>query len=231
VFAVALAATALVRGGTAAAAPRHIAIVQDIVHDGNAPAGRRDAFLDTAFYGVWPRQHLTVMLGSFATGVEWGGFLRDRRGSSYGLGIRRRTGGFVADTAVDLDTQQRFRNFVAGASARLFWADRPEYGNLLVVPQAGLQAYYQDASYVALTVTYDPRPATGTTFRFTNRTVAGAFAFDVAVAPRTDGVVHWALGGRWRCFSLGYGRERDFDFTRLDRRVFSFGFRWDLPAD
>ena len=157
--------------------------------------------------------------------------MRDRRGSSYGIAIRRRSGGFVADTALDVDTQQRWRNFVAGVATRFFWADRPETDNLLVVPQAALQAYYRDASYVSLAVTHDPRPGTGTTFRFANRTAFGAVALDVAVAPRTDGVVHWALGGRWRCFTLGYGRERDFDFTRLDRRVFSFGFRWDLPAD
>jgi len=234
-MALALAAGA---GGTgiavpAAAAPpvQRFAIVQEIVRDGDAPAGRRDEFLDTAFHVVWPRQHVTVLLGSFATGVEWGGFLRDRRGSAYGVSLRRRSGGFVTDTALEFDTQQRYRNMVIGVATRLFWPDHPETDNLLAVPSAGVQVYYRDESYASILVTRDPRPRTGTTFRFGNRLGLGAFVLDTTVAPRTDGVVHWALGLRWRTFMIGYGRERDFDFTRLDRRVFSFGFRWDFPAE
>jgi hypothetical protein len=216
---------------SAAATVQRLAIVQDIVHDADAPPGRRDAFLDTGVHIVWPRQHLTVMLGSFATGLEWGGFLRDSRGSAYGLALRRRTGGFVADTAFDLDTQQRWRNWVFGAQSRFFWPDHPEASNLLVVPTASAQFYYRDASYASLSVTRDPRPGTGTTFRFADRLAVGDVTVDTAIAPRTDGVVHWAVGVGWRHFLVGYGRERDFDFTRLDRRVFSFGFRWDFPVD
>ena len=49
----------------AGAAPvQHFAIVQEVARDGNAPVARQDEFLDSSFYVVWPRQHLTLTLGS-----------------------------------------------------------------------------------------------------------------------------------------------------------------------
>jgi hypothetical protein len=214
----------------AAASIQRFAVVQEIVHDGGAPIARPADFLDASFHVVWPRQHVTVMLGSFATGLEWGGFVRDARGSSYGLSVRRRDAAFVTDTTVQLETLQRWRNAVFGASTRFFWPDHPETDNLLVVPTVSAEVYYRNESYASLTVTRDPRPGTGTIFRFANHLAFGSVGIDTALAPRTDGVVNWSVAARWRYFLLGYGRERDFDFTRLDRQVVSFGFRWDFPA-
>ena len=127
----------------AGAAPvQHFAIVQEVARDGNAPVARQDEFLDSSFYVVWPRQHLTLTLGSFANGAEWGGYLRDRRGSTYEVALRRRQNGWLSDTALDLGTEQRFRRTVWGGGVRAFWPDAPETSNLLVVPSGSVQVYF-----------------------------------------------------------------------------------------
>jgi hypothetical protein len=212
----------------AAAPVQRFAIVQEIARDGDAPPRRQDEFLDTSFYVVWPRQHLTVTLGSFATGAEWGAFRRDGRGSNYAVALRRRQGAFLNDTAADLETEQRFDRFVLSGAVRGFWPDAPETDNLLWVPAAGVQVYYRGESYVSVRAVRDPRPHTGTTIRIANRWTRGTVSLEAAVAPRSDGVVNSSFAARWGHLLVGYGRERDFDFSRLDRRVFSFGFRYDF---
>lgn len=213
----------------ARAAPvQRFAIVQEIAFDAHAPLRRQDEFLDTSFYVVWPRQHLTVTLGSFANGAEWGAYARDARGSAYSVALRRRQGAFLSDTSLDLQTEQRASRCVLSAGLRGFWPDEPEAGNLLLVPSAGFQMYYRRESYVSVLAARDPRRGTGTTFRVANRWTHGSAYLEAALAPRTDGVVNYSCSARWGVLTLGYARERDFDFTRLDRRVFWFGFLYDL---
>jgi hypothetical protein len=216
---------------SALAAPvERFAIVQEIARDANAPPTRQDEFLDSSFYVVWPRQHLTMTLGSFANGAEWGGYLRDRRGSAYEVALRRREGGWLSDTALDIGTEQRFARTVLGGAIRAFWPDAPETRNVLFVPSGSVQVYYRNDSFVSLGVVHDPRPGTGTTFRFAQRLARGRAFLETAIAPRTDGVVNWSMQARWGYALAGYGHERDFDFSRLDRRVWSFGFQYDFPA-
>jgi hypothetical protein len=169
-----------------------------------------------------------LTLGGFASGVEGGGFVRDRRGSAYGAALRRRQEGFVADTSFDVESLQKLGRTVFGSQLRFFWPDHPEGDPLLVVPAVSAEVYYRDESFASLRVVRDPRPDTGTSFRIANRIGTARFYLEAAVAPRTDGVFNWSVGARWGLFLLGFGRERDFDFTRLDREVLTFGFRWDL---
>jgi hypothetical protein len=216
---------------TAGAAPvQRFAIVQEIARDTNAPSARQDEFLDSTFYVVWPRQHLTMTFGSFASGAEWGGYVRDRRGSTYEAALRRRQGGWLSDTALDLGTEQRFARLVWGGAVRAFWPDSPETSNLLFVPSGGVQMYYRGESFASLRVVHDPRPDTGTTLRFANRWTRGRNFLEATIAPRTDGVVNWSMQARWGYALFGYGHERDFDFSRLDRHVWSFGFQYDFPT-
>ena len=218
----------MVPGMTRAAPLQSFAIVQEIASDRNAPPWRQDQFLDTSFYLVWPRQHLVVTLGGFATGAEWGGFCHDRRGSTYAVALRRRQDGYVNDTALGLETEQRYRNLVISGGVRGFWPDVPETDNLLVVPAAGLQVYYGAGSFASVRAVRDSRPHTGTTIRLANRWTHGNSFVEAAVAPRTDGVVNFSFAARRGYLLLGYGRERDFDFSRMDRQVWSFGFRYDF---
>lgn len=221
-------AVAAATAGAPASAVQRCAILQDVIHDDDAPPARQDDFLDTTILVAWPRAHVQLTLGSFATGVQAGGFVRDRRGSTYGGALRRRQEGFVADTSLDVESLQKLGRTVLGGQVRCFWPDHPEGDPLLVVPAASVEVYYRDESFASLRVVRDPRRGTGTSFRIANRLGTRRAHLEVAVAPRTDGVLNWSVGGRWGLFLLGFGRERDFDFTRLDREVLTFGFRWDL---
>ena len=126
-------------------------VEQDIVHDRNTPGGGTDDWLDTTFHLTWPRMHASLTLGSFDMGAEWGGFLRDRRGSAYGLSIRRRYGGRVENTSLELDTLQKLGRAVVGGSATLFWPDDPVQGEpFSVVPGATCEVYYGDYSFASL---------------------------------------------------------------------------------
>jgi len=107
----------------------------------------------------------------------------------------------------------------------------PETSNLLLVPSVSLQVYYRSDSCVSIRVVRDPRSHTGTTLRLANRWARRHGFVEAAIAPRTDGVVNWSMQARWGYALCGYGHERDFDFSRLDRQVWSFGFQYDFsPA-
>ena len=204
-------------------------IQQDIVHDRNAPGARTDDFLDTTFHLSWPHMNASVTLGSFDMGVEWGGFVRDRRGSAYGVSVRRRFGGWVENTSLQFETLQKFGRAVVGASGKFFWPDDPAQGEeFSVVPGAMLELYYGDYSFAALRVSHDPRPDTGTTFRLTNRLARERHSFEFAIAPRTDGAVSWGLVARYGFLAGGLAFENDYDFTDIDRLLVFFGFNYDL---
>lgn len=214
----------------AAESLQRIVVRQEIVHDENAPPSRTDDFLDTTFHCAGERAYAALTVGSFATGVELGGFRRDRRGSAYGGFVRRRTQGAIEDTALELGTNQKLGRSVGIVGVRLQWPDRPEDDNLIWVPSVGAEVYYSDYSFASLRIVRDPRPDTGTTFRLANRFAWHAAYVEWAIAPRTDGVVNHAFSVRYRFFLAGYARERDFDFSRLDRRVWSFGFQYDFGS-
>jgi hypothetical protein len=204
-------------------------IQQDIVHDRHAPVARNDEFLDTTFHVKWPHMNASLTLGSFDMGAEWGGFVRDRRGSAYGVSIRRRFGGWVENTSFQLETLQKLGRTVLGASAKLFWPDNPAQGEAFsVVPGATCEVYYGDYSFVSLRITHDPRPDTGTTFRLTNRLARERHSIELALAPRTDGALSWGVAARYGFLVAGVASENDYDFTELDRLLVFFGFHYDL---
>ena len=208
--------------------PQKLFIQQDIVHDRNA-TGATDDFFDTTFHVAWPHMHAAITLGSFDMGAEWDGFVRDGRGSAYGLSIRRRFGGRVENTSLQLDTFQKLGRAVLGGSAKLFWPDDPVQGEAFsVVPGATCEFYYGDWSFASLRVSYDPRPDTGTTFRLTNRLARERQCIELALAPRTDGAVSWGVAARYDFLVAGLASENDYDFTDIDRLLIYLGFHYDL---
>jgi hypothetical protein len=230
--AAALAFTAL-----AFAAPRSYAwdftrfvLHQEIIQDAGAPRGRMDGFLDTTFQVMGPQWHAALTVGNYATGLRAGGFLRDRRGSTYGATLQRRTQGFLDDTSLGFETSQKFERFVAQAGLRFLWPDHPEAANVAVIPAAGAELYYDDWSYIAVGLAFDPRRGSGTTLRILNRLGSDRAHLDLGLAPRTDGVVNWSVQARWRLVFAGFARERDFDFSGFDRNVWFAGFHYDFTA-
>lgn len=226
--AAAFGVAAILCSGTSARALQSLNIHQDIIQDAASPPGRHDRWLDSTFLVAWPQVHASVTLGSFDAGAEIGGFRRDRRGSNYGLLLRRRHGGFVENTSLEVDTQQKLSRAVVSGAMRLFWPDHPEGDNLSWVPSAGIDFYYQAESFATVRVTRDPRPWAGTTFRLANRVGTARRYCDISVSPRTDGAVGFGLYGRFEWFMGGFGRETDYDFTSIDRQTFFFGFQYEM---
>lgn len=205
-------------------------VQQEIIYDEGAPRGRMDEFLDTTFHVVGHQWHAALTVGNYATGLTAGGYLRDRRGSTYSAMLLRRTQGFLDDTSVAFETGQRFERFVGQAGLRFMWPDRPETTNLLIIPSVGSELYYDDWSFVSLRLAFDPRRGSGTSLRILNRLGAEHAHLDVALAPRTDGVVNWSLAARYRMVFVGFARERDFDFSGFDRTVWSAGFHYEFTT-
>jgi len=113
----------------------------------------------------------------------------------------------------------------------LQWPDRPDDDNLLFVPSIGGELYTSGYSFAALRLIADPRPDAGLAFVLSNRLATRNAFVEAMLVPRTDGVLNWSLRGRWRWFHLGYTSEADFDYSRIDRAVWTFGLQYDLDHD
>jgi hypothetical protein len=203
----------------------------ELVFDENSPPGRARFYADPVVFAARGPVHAELNVGSFARGLEVGGWLRDRRGSYYTGFVRRRQGGFVDDTAAELRTNQKLGRFVAQGFLRAQWPDRPDDDNLLFIPGLGAELYTSSLSFMAVRAIVDPRPNTGITLLVSNRFAARHWFVEGLLAPRTDGVLNYSVRGRWRWLYLGYARENDFDFSRIDRSVWILGYYHDLaPA-
>jgi hypothetical protein len=223
-----LALAVLVAAPGAARALQQLVVVEEYIYDANAPRGRPDEFTDTTFHCRWSQGHVAVTFGSFAAGLQAGGYVRDGRGSAYAILARRRQEGAVHDTALEIETNQVLGQAVATVALRGLWPDRPEDEPFLLAPALGFELYYGSFSFASARLVRDPRPGTGSSFRLANRLGGERGHLEVVLAPRTDGVVNWSIGVRWKYVVVGWARERDFDFSRLDRRVVSLGFHIDL---
>jgi hypothetical protein len=208
-----------------------VALFTEWVSDRDSPPGRPSAYVDPVFFTARGPFYAFLNVGSFARGLEVGASRRDGRGSSYTSFLRRRQGGFIDDTALEIATAQKLRRFVGTASLRLQWPDDPEGENLLVVPSLGCELYTGSYSFAAFRAILDPRPDTGMAFMLSQRLSTRRAFIEAMLVPRTDGVLNWSLRGRWRWFHAGYSYEQDFDYSRIDRMVWTFGLQWDLEHD
>lgn len=224
----ALVTVAVIMGGTPADAVDRVALFTEWGSDTNAPPGRAHGYVDPILFAARGGLYALLDVGTFARGLEAGGTWRDRRGASYTGFLRRRQGGAVDDTAVELATAQPRGRLVGTAAVRLQWPDHPEGANLLLIPSVGAEVYTSDFSFAACRAILDPRPAGGVAFMISNRMATRDAFFEFVLVPRTDGVLNWNVRGRWRWFHAGYTRDRDFDFSRIDRSVWTFGLQFDL---
>ena len=215
-----------------AGALERLVLINEVVQDIGAPSGRRNGFFDTTLIGVSGRAWGALNVGSFARGLEVGATVFDPRRSSYSFTGTRRQGGMLEYTSLQAETSQRLiGSAVAMMALRMLWPDHPEADNLLFIPTLGVDNYLAGGwSFIAFRAIFDPRSQAGTVFRVIGR-AATQFAYVQAdVSPRTDGVVNFAFSGRWHYLLVGYSYERDFDFTRFDRSVFSVGLQYDFKV-
>jgi len=208
-----------------------VALFTEWVSDHDSPPGRPSGYVDPVLFTVRGPVYAFLNLGSFARGLEVGAMRRDARGSSYTGFLRRRQGGAIDDTALEVATAQKLRRIVGTASLRLQWPDHPEGANLLLVPSFGGELYTTSYSFAAFRAILDPRPGTGMAFMLSNRLASRTAFIEAMLVPRTDGVLNWRVRGRWRWFHAGYSYEQDFDYSRIDRRVWTFGLQVDLEHD
>ena len=215
---------------SAALASDRIVLMPEIIQDRNAPPGRGADFGDATLLGVHGLAHASITFGSFAPGGEVGWAWQDGRRCNYGAMLRRRSGGMISDTALQLHTDQVLGRAVCQVSLMFLWPDHPEERNVLAIPSLGAALYYSGLTFASVRAVLDPRPGTGLTFRLAERLGWSDGHVEVALAPRTDGVVNYSLQVRWRWLLAGYAQEDDFDFSRIDRRVFSLGVLYDLGS-
>jgi hypothetical protein len=211
-----------------ASALDRVLILQEFITDRNSPPGRPDGYMDTILFAARGRAHAALNLGTFARGLEAGWTGRDRRGATYAGLLRRRQGGFVDDTALEVRTNQAFGRWVAKGGVRLQWPDRPEDDNLFVIPELGGEVYTSSYSFASLRAILDPRPYAGVAFLLANRLATRNAFFEFTLVPRTDGTLNYAVRGRWRWVHLGYARDHDFDYLRISRDVWMLGLQYDL---
>lgn len=218
---------------TATPAPlERLIVLNEVVQDLGAPPGRNSDFYDATLIGVSGRAWGALNVGGFARGLEVGATVHDARGSTWSGTAVRRQGGMLQYTSLQLETSQRLvGSAVAMAALRAMWPDRPEHDNLLFVPTIGFDQYLSGGwSFVAFRAIFDPRPDTGVVFRMIGRLATANAHVQAEVSPRSDGVVNFGVRARWHLLLAGYSYESDFDFTRFDRRVLSFGIQYDFAV-
>jgi hypothetical protein len=211
-----------------ASALDHVLVLQELITDRNSPPGRPSGYMDTILLAARGPAHAALNVGSFARGLEVGWTGRDRRGSTYAGFFRRRQGGFIDDSALEIRSNQKIGRWVAKAGLRLQWPDRPDHDNLLFIPEVGGEVYTSSYSFVAFRAILDPRPSAGMAFLIASRIATRNAFVELMLVPRTDGVLNYALRGRWRWFHAGYARDYDFDYSSINREVWMFGLQYDL---
>ena len=208
-----------------------VALFTEWVSDRDSPPGRPATYVDPVLFAARGEVHAFLNVGTFARGVEIGATRRDGRGSSYAGFVRRRQGGAIDDTALEVATAQKLRRVVGTASVRMQWPDHPEGDNVLLIPSLGADLYTSSYSFASFRAILDPRPYAGVAFMLSNRISTRTAFIEALLVPRTDGVLNWSVRGRWRWLHVGYSYEEDFDYSRIDRAVWTFGLQFDLEQD
>jgi hypothetical protein len=116
------------------------------------------------------------------------------------------------------------------AALRLQWPDHPDDDNLLFIPSLGGELYLGDYSFSAFRAIVDPRPEAGAAFLLSHRLASRQAFLELALVSRTDGVLNYGIRGRWRYVYAGFSHEQDFDYSRIDRDVWSIGIQYDLDS-
>jgi len=227
--AAALLAAALVAGAPASAQPprpedggRKAILTWEHLKDSND-----QEFEDFSAFVSWKQAYVQVWSGEFTDGAEIGGYVKDRRRSTYGAMYRFRDG---FDHVVQVGTEQVLRKgFVAAASLRgirVIPDPSPEARNQ-VQAGAGFDWYHGDYDFLSFRAVSDPREGGRWTFITSHRFHRGE---PVYVQPgfiiRTDRSTGWFLQGKIRRFRWMVGDFARFDFTEVDRTVVSVGYEF-----
>lgn len=181
-----------------------------------------NTFNDPSVFVAYRQAHAQIWLGEFTTGAQIGSFIRDRRRSTYGFWYRFRDD---FDHVVEANTEQILPDgFVLFAGARLIRAIPDDaVDRELVLPIVGFDKYYGNYNFFSLRVIRDPRGSEETSFVISNRFSTKTRYVTVGLVPRTDGDLGYFVQGKWGRWRAGIGRYDRFDFTDVDRTIFTVG--------
>jgi hypothetical protein len=187
-----------------------------------------DTFWDPSVFAAWKNLAAQVWYGEFTKGLQFGGFLRDKRRSTYGGWYRFR---HDFDHTVELNTEQVVgRGFVVAGALR-FIRVIPEdvvEDRSLLEPRVGFDKYYRSYSFFSFRAIRDPRFDGEYVFVISNRFALKDKWLTAGIVPRTDGELGWFVMGKWRWVRVGYGNYNRFDFTGIDRKIFTVGVELQL---
>lgn len=184
-------------------------------------------YIDPSVFASWKNLSAQVWYGEFTKGAQLGGFLRDKRRSTYGGWYRYRDG---FDHVVELNTEQIAGGgfVVAGAVRfiRIIPSDAPDRS--LFEPRVGFDKYYRSWSFFSLRAIRDARFDDEWSFVISNRLALEDRWITFGVVPRTDGETGWFVMGKWKWLRAGYGNYNRFDYSAIDRKILTVGIELSL---
>jgi hypothetical protein len=182
-------------------------------------------FDDFSVFLTYKQVYTQIWSGDYTDGIEIGGYLRDKRRSTYG-GFYRFRDDF--DHVVQLETAQVLpKGFVAVGSVRFIHVipDDVEGDRNQIQFGAGFDWYHGDYDFLTFRAISDPREGGRWTFLLAHRWYLREdwLYIEPAIMPRTDGSTNWYLKGKVKYFVWLVGDFNQFDFTDVDRKQFSIG--------
>jgi hypothetical protein len=228
---VALALTLCVTGGPALAgqppaeesrpaAPRgKVILAWDHLKDSNDRT-----FEDFSAFVSYRQSHLQVWSGEFTDGAEIGGYLKDSRRSTY-AGLYRFRNRF--DHVLQFETEQLLKHgFVLAGMLRGIHVipDDPSVDENQVQFGTGFDWYRGDYDLLSFRAISDPREGGRWSFVTSYRLHrTEQYYVQPAFVIRTDRSTGWFVQGKIRWFRWMVGRFDRFDFTDVDRTIYSAG--------
>jgi hypothetical protein len=190
---------------------------------------------DFSAFVSWKQVHAQVWSGEYTDGFQVGGYLRDRRKSTYAAFYRYRDD---FDHVVQFDTEQVLKKgFVIAGMLRFIrivdFGTKQQEAILSgedigdeeqIQVGAGFDWYWGDYNFLSFRAVNDPRDSGRWSFitshRFQNEP---AFYIQPGVILRTDGEQGWFLRGKIKMFVWSVGDFDRFDWTDVDRTTYMAG--------
>ena len=185
-----------------------------------------DTFEDFWGFLSYKQVHAQAWYGDFTKGGEVGGYLKDRRRSTYSALYRYRKD---FDHVLQFDTEQILKNgFVAAGMLRnIHIPDPATEDRHMIQVGAGMDYYWGDYNFLSVRAISDPREGGRWSFVTSHRFQKDlSFYIQPGIVLHTDGSAGWFLQGRYKYFRWGAGKYDRFDFTDVDRTVYSAGLEW-----
>ena len=206
-----------------APAPLGTAIVQwDHIIDSND-----QTFEDFWGFLSYKQSHYQLWYGDFTKGAEIGGYLRDHRRSTYSAFYRYRKD---FDHVLEIDTERILKKgFVAAVLLRgihVIPDNAPDDQNMLQYG-AGIDYYWGDYDFASFRVINDPRESGRWSLVGSTRLYRGPSIYvQPGLVKHTDGSTGWFVQGKFKMLRLSAGKYNQFDWTSVDRTIYSAGLEW-----